>query len=352
MISLDDFEKLIERSESTILDFKASMYDFNDDADLKTTAKFVKDVISFSNTIRNETSYIVIGIEEKEGGEKILHGLSQDIDDSILQDKIKNKVHPRPVFHYYSIACKNRKFGILEFPKTKYSTPIMPTIKMKGIEVGKVYYRQGSSNTEALALEIININEWLKSLPEYEHSSSVNEEVNNLIKDLTSIDKKLSLIVADIYSVAQKYKIQELISFCSIELKGFDSDDVKNNEEDYIYRLQKIFISTQNVELNPYQNVSSQMIKDEFQRNKDFFEFKLMFSQSIVKIEELLKNLEGKADGMLGSIKMQSKDIFGDNAKSDYTVNGYFFSDTIENLYANIRQKAIDKLMKVNIPIN
>lgn len=36
---------------------------------------------------------------------------------------------------------------------------------MKGLETGKMYYRNGTSNTEANGIDAIRINDWLKSLP-------------------------------------------------------------------------------------------------------------------------------------------------------------------------------------------
>ena len=62
MITELDFENLISRPESTILDFKREQYKIiNDESGIKTSG-FVKDIISFANTIRTETAYIIIGI--------------------------------------------------------------------------------------------------------------------------------------------------------------------------------------------------------------------------------------------------------------------------------------------------
>jgi hypothetical protein len=167
MITLIEFEKLIESPETSILDFKTILYELIDDKDLKHTAKFIKDVISLANTIRNETAYIIIGIEEeKEEGNKILRGLDKNIDDAVFQDKIKDKVYPMPVFCYYTILYKEKKFGIIEIPVSKYISPIHPIIKMTGLEIGRIYFRRGTMNSEAIGHEIINIGNWLQSLPE------------------------------------------------------------------------------------------------------------------------------------------------------------------------------------------
>ena len=147
MLSIEEFHQIITRPESSILDFKESFYNFLDDKELKNTAKFVKDVVSFTNTVRNETAYIIIGISEDSSTKtKILKGIDRIVDDAILQDKVKDKVTPRPLFHFYLLTHNNITFGILEFPIKKYPTPVSPTIKMKGLEIGKVYYRQGTTN--------------------------------------------------------------------------------------------------------------------------------------------------------------------------------------------------------------
>jgi len=55
MISQTEFERLINVSESSTLDFKSKMYEFQNDKDLTNTAKFVKDIISFSIQFATKT---------------------------------------------------------------------------------------------------------------------------------------------------------------------------------------------------------------------------------------------------------------------------------------------------------
>ncbi|MCW3105631.1 MAG: hypothetical protein JWQ09_137 [Segetibacter sp.] len=193
MLSVDEFEKVISRPESSILDFKEEMYIFPHDAEFKNTAKFVKDIISFTNTVRNETAYIIIGVKEEPDGNKIMRGIDHFIDDAILQDKIKDKVAPRPKFAFYKCYYKGLVFGILEFPIIKYSIPISPTVRMKGLEIGKVYYRQGTSNSEASGQETIRIFNWLQSLPEFNHVETKQDIVSKLIKELLVEEKSCLL---------------------------------------------------------------------------------------------------------------------------------------------------------------
>ena len=348
MLTIDKFEKLLEKPESTLLDFKKSMYEFSNDFEYKNTAKFVKDIISFCNTIRNDSSHIIIGVEDCTQG-KILHGLDVEMDDSVLQQKIIDKILPRPKFLYYTINFQNKRFGIFEFPIVKYSSPLVSVLKMKGLEIGKAYYRQGTSNTEALTSQVIHINDWFKGLPHSMPSTDLLDEVSALIKDLTNKERKLSQVMTDILVIAQKNDLADLKSFVSTELVGFEKADVVCSQEKYLYRMQKVYISHQNVELNLNYNLTNQMIKNEFANNDNFFEFKLFFSKPILQIEDLLKKFMEKDDGTMGSIKMMANSTFPKQVKKDYMVYAYFFIETIQSLYDNIRQKTIDNLMKVDL---
>ncbi len=107
------FESLINKSESRTLDFKQEHYKLIGGSDVD-TAKFVKDIISFTNTIRETTAFIILGIAEV--SEKIeLKGITSPIDDNILQSKIKDKAYPRPIFSYSNYVYKEMVFGIIEY---------------------------------------------------------------------------------------------------------------------------------------------------------------------------------------------------------------------------------------------
>ncbi len=243
MLSEVEFENIISRPESSILDFKETMYIFSDNTEFKNTAKFVKDVISFANTIRNETAYIIIGIKEDANGNKVMQGIDQYVDDAILQDKIKDKVTPRPQFHFYIYKYDNLRFGILEVPVNKYPVPISPIVKMKGLEIGKIYYRQGTSNSEASGQETIRIYNWLQNLLEINHVETKQDVVAKLIKELTSGSEKLSSIISHLWSLAKKYNSDDLLRFCKDELQGLNSHYVRESQKEYSYRVQKLYVS-------------------------------------------------------------------------------------------------------------
>ena len=104
------FEKIIKTDKSIELDFTKEHYKLLGEKEEDTT-NLVKDIIAFSNTIRENSAFIIIGILE-ENGKKELLGINKPMDDKILQSKIKNKVYPRPHFKYINLSI-NQKYLVL-----------------------------------------------------------------------------------------------------------------------------------------------------------------------------------------------------------------------------------------------
>ncbi|MBU2905105.1 ATP-binding protein [Arenibacter algicola] len=344
MISESDFENLLKKSESSILDFKEEFYDFGNDSNKSATSKFVKDVISFANTIRPETSYIIFGVRELTNGKLDLIGLKEKYDESILQDKIKDKLTPRPKFSYYSIHFQEKLFGVLEFPIYKYELPIVPSINsLKGLEEGKVYYRNGSSNTEAGLYDIIRINDWLKSLPAISESVSQNENISDYLKELAKGEQKLSAIISELLVFSKKHNLTELKEYCETEIAGIKS----NTPEKYQYRAQMVYLSYYRIEINPYSYITTtaQSVKNEFEKSDDFYNFKIVMHQTLLEIESNIDRFKGKTDSTYATLQTNTQALLDMDKKHDLYL--YLFYDNFINLYRNIRQKAIDILMKI-----
>lgn len=343
MITEIEFENLIKNNESSILDFKGELYDFKKVGNDTVTAKFIKDVISFCNTIRTETSYIIFGIRELENGNLEHNGIVDKVDDAIFHDKIKDKVIPRPNFLFYTIKYKEIHYGILEFPITRYEMPIVPATKdLKGLEIGKVYYRNGTSNTEATAYDVIRINDWLKSLPKINNKHNLNDEISKYLKEITKNEQKLSVIISDLFALSKKYDLEELKNFCISEIKGIDT----SNSENYEYRVQKVFISWNKIDINPYTFIkpSISLVIKEMEDNKEFFERKIVIHHPIITIEDTLSRLINEPNSY-GTMKTNTKALLGMEKAHDLFI--YTFHENYISLYGNIRQKAIDILMKI-----
>ena len=307
----ETFISLLSKPESSILDFKSDLYNFSNDAENLVLSKFIKDIISFSNTIREGSAYIIFGIKEHPDNTKEKIGLTRNIDDAILQDKVKSKLYPLPKFSYITKRYDNLLFGILEFPLKRYEFPITSTVKLRGVEIGKVYYRQGSTNTEALSLDVIRINNWLQSLPEVEFPNSAQTVVSSLLKRLLTREETLTQIMLQVQTDPEKYR----------------------------YRVQTIKVSLDKIVSINHQNIV--YVKQELDKSKDFFDVPYFFKEPISLIESYLHRTDG-----LGTVTMRTKDVLP-NYKKDYPIYGYIFNTNFQNVYQNIRQKLIDLIMEL-----
>ena len=238
-----EFEELLNRPESTTLDFKKEQYKIINDQTGVKTSEFIKDIICFCNSIRTECAYIIIGVSTNENNEKCLLGLDNNIDDATFQEKIKDKVTPRPVFYYYVIRYKGKNFGLIEIPVFKYSEPVTPVVKMKGLEVGRVYSRRGSSNSEAIGREILLIDKWLNGLPSLSDSLNQSEEVSTLLSKITSNQLMLSNAISEALRIAKKYSLKKLLDFCNGELLGWHDTGDKALQKFYnIAYIQQLYL--------------------------------------------------------------------------------------------------------------
>jgi len=159
VIEKNKFEQLLNEPEGWVLDFKRDQYRFENQNDI---AKFIKDILSMANTIREDTSYIILGVRHHTDGKKEFFGIKNHIDDSHFQEKMKNNVHPIPKFLYYTFEYNGFTFGIFEIPVVKQKGPYKPIKKIGGIlEPHVIYHRQGSSNQPATHDDSVRIHNWL-----------------------------------------------------------------------------------------------------------------------------------------------------------------------------------------------
>ena len=113
MMDKDLFEVLINKPEGRLIDYKALNYDFST-KDKAADAKFVKDLISFGNTVRDTSAYIIFGIKEA-NGTKSLIGIDSFPDDSIFQQKAASKISPVPYFSAMHIIMMKSYLVLLKY---------------------------------------------------------------------------------------------------------------------------------------------------------------------------------------------------------------------------------------------
>ncbi|QQU02359.1 ATP-binding protein [Myroides odoratus] len=331
------FETLIKQKESKTLDFKLSEYDFSSNAHESKKADFIKDIISFSNTIRNESSYIIIGVEEV-NSQNVLRGIPQTTDDSILQQKIKNVVFPIPFFKYYPFIYNNLIFGIIEIPVKKYVMPITPVVKLKGLIPGKTYFRRNSCNDEANSAETIEINNWLNSLSLIENSFEkiVQKSLYNLLQD----NLPLSKVLFDLLITSKQYNLIVLKEFCEKELNGFVKN-VNYLEKDIDtvlrYRIKTVLISHNEININALSNYTSSQVLQILKNDWGAREQEMFLQFSITKIENYIENFPLKKQSLMYfKQKMENNDVYI-----------YFEKQTLVSYYNSIKEELKSQLIKL-----
>lgn len=165
----DLFTELLLKGECNTVDYKTIPYFSKTENKLSKDqdAEFIKDILSFTNTVRDESAYIILGVKT-ENGKAIPIGIDENesIDNSILQNKIKDKVDPVPNFSCFPFwDSEGRRFDIIEIPVTWYPKPCLPLNSSGGIlEKGQIYVRRDSSNQKASYEETVKVKAWLDSI--------------------------------------------------------------------------------------------------------------------------------------------------------------------------------------------
>lgn len=144
------FHEILSNPESELLDFKKEQYRLSNDI---VKSEFIKDVVSFANTKRAKTAYIVVGVSKPPKGGIDLVGVSGHHDDSTLQQIVKDKIDPVPQFLYQSFTYQNKSFGVIEIPVGN-RCPYKITKDYGILKKNAVYIRRGSSTDEARPNEI------------------------------------------------------------------------------------------------------------------------------------------------------------------------------------------------------
>lgn len=168
--------ELLSKTEGVgTIDFKSKPYHLYNE---HYKALFTKDIICMANTPRSGSAYIIIGVHSTPDGAKEIVGVTEHPDDASLQELVNGWVRPMPKFQYRSALYEGVSLGILEvFPRR--GGPYMPT-REYGSKVRKdvIYFRRGSSNSEARAEEIREIVGWMTTTDEQTAKSPIPEGTN------------------------------------------------------------------------------------------------------------------------------------------------------------------------------
>ena len=152
-----DLLGLLERPEDETLDFKAKSYDLKD---MEQKRSFAKDLASLTNTPRDRTAYLVLGVKKHLDGSYGLRGIDNPMDDGDLQGVAASLLEPTPRFSYQSIRHRDVLLGLVVIPADQ-RLPAMPKKTLgPGFVEGRIYFRRGSQNALASTQEQERIWDW------------------------------------------------------------------------------------------------------------------------------------------------------------------------------------------------
>lgn len=150
----EQLEQLLYEEEGDALDFKRDQYQFAG-ASEDCKSELLKDILAFCNSWRRVTAYILIGVEEVQGGRSKPVGIATHLDDADLQQFVNSKTN-RPInFSYQEQQVDGVPIGIIEIPLQK--RPVFLTKSFGKLHENVVYVRRGSSTAEANPDEIASM---------------------------------------------------------------------------------------------------------------------------------------------------------------------------------------------------
>ena len=108
------FRQLLLEGEGITLDFKQQQYPFSG-ATEEQRSELVKDILGFANAFRRSAAYILIGLEDVQGGPGNVLGIpsTDHLADHTLQQFV-NSMTNRPVrFQYEAFGFEGKHIGII-----------------------------------------------------------------------------------------------------------------------------------------------------------------------------------------------------------------------------------------------
>jgi hypothetical protein len=139
------------KSEGTDIDFKSAQYRFIGGSE-DDKAEMLKDILAIANAWRDGTGYILLGFKDRRPHPAEVLGISQTIDDAMVQQFVHSKVKPKLTFRYEEHLYEGKTIGVISIPKQK--RPFYLSHAYGKLKSNIVYVRRGSSTDEAEPPEI------------------------------------------------------------------------------------------------------------------------------------------------------------------------------------------------------
>ncbi|WP_066298168.1 AlbA family DNA-binding domain-containing protein [Bacillus sp. FJAT-29937] len=138
-MNIDFLETLLSQNESDHLDFKATLYKKEQYESL------LKDVLAMANSKTAGSRYIIMGIKEKEGGQRNIIGITETVDPSNYQQFIFENIEPILSCELNYITYKDTLLAILEIVTPK-EQPYILRRQYRSLHKGFCYVRRGATN--------------------------------------------------------------------------------------------------------------------------------------------------------------------------------------------------------------
>lgn len=150
-IDQDFIEALLHEDEGASLDFKSAQYPFKN-ATKQQKAELLKDILAFANSWRRTNAYILIGVEEVQGGRSKPVGVKTHFDDADLHQFVNSMTQRLVEFAYRIVRIDGVEIDVIEIPIQE--RPVYLKKNYDKLQENEVYIRDGSSTRIATPDEI------------------------------------------------------------------------------------------------------------------------------------------------------------------------------------------------------
>jgi hypothetical protein len=164
----DLIERLLKDGESSSLDYKRDQYPFAGATD-EQKGELLKDILAFANGERHAEAYILIGVEEVQGGRSAVVGVSHHLEDDKLQQFVNSKTNRPVTFSYRAYPFEGKQLGIIIIPQQDRPTYLNKDFGR--LHQYAVYCRQGTS-TATVPPDVVN--QWAAARKQVRFGANAN----------------------------------------------------------------------------------------------------------------------------------------------------------------------------------
>lgn len=139
-LTIDQVMDLVTKTpEQAVFDWKA---DFPIPSDDQRRGEFIKDLDAVANACSSSYGFIVYGVDPRR--QDPIVGISAKYDDAKLQQLVKGKIEPLPVFLYYEVSNGSKTVGVVQVKPTR-QRPHIIMVDLGKVRKGQILIRRGSS---------------------------------------------------------------------------------------------------------------------------------------------------------------------------------------------------------------